>query len=166
MMLASVPHSARAALAANAPRRRQGQLCARPLHLPDFCSATPAEGRMRSPTMWLGIMGGILMVVCLAKRVRASVIIGIALVTIVSWIPSHQASYLGEGSTVPGACAAAATGIIATPPCVLSCCMQQRHPACQHAWLPNEHIAAETSAAAGCRRCGTHGVFQEGRHCP
>lgn len=59
-------------------------------------------GQMRSPTMWLGLSGGILMGWLYAWGVSGSLFIGIAFVTIISWIPGHGASYLGADSSIPG----------------------------------------------------------------
>ena len=59
---------------------------------------------MRSPTMWLGIMGGMLMAILMAKGVRGSMIIGICFITFISWIPtdSNEARYLQKtGDTDP-----------------------------------------------------------------
>ncbi len=61
-----------------------------------------ANNEMRSPTMWLGISGGIIMSLLTAWRVKGALIIGVAFVTIISWIPGHAASYLGAGSPIPG----------------------------------------------------------------
>jgi AGZA family xanthine/uracil permease-like MFS transporter len=50
--------------------------------LPNYCSG----GVLRSPTMWLGIfVGGILTVILMMYRVRGAIIIGIFLVSIISW---------------------------------------------------------------------------------
>lgn len=56
----------------------------------------------RSPTLWLGIAGGILSSFMLILGVKAPIFIGVAFVTIISWIPGHGASYLGAGSPIPG----------------------------------------------------------------
>eukprot|EP00887_Chlorella_sp_A99_P001986 scaffold18.g1986.t1 len=60
------------------------------------------DGVMRSPTMWLGISGGLLMSMLLFMGVKGALIIGIAFVTIISWIPGHAATYLGASSPIPG----------------------------------------------------------------
>jgi len=61
------------------------------------------EGReMRSPTMWLGIAGGILSSLLLAWRVKGALFWGVLFVTVIAWIPGHAASYLGAGSPIPG----------------------------------------------------------------
>jgi hypothetical protein len=57
---------------------------------------------MRSATMWLGIGGGVLMALLAARGVKGALFIGIAFVTVISWIPGHGASYLGAGSSIPG----------------------------------------------------------------
>lgn len=59
-------------------------------------------GEMRSASMWLGISGGVITAVLLARHVKGALFIGIAFVTVISWIPGHAASYLGEGSVIPG----------------------------------------------------------------
>lgn len=62
------------------------------------------SGIMRSPTMWLGIAGGMLMVVLMAWGVSGAFVIGIFFVTFVSWIPSegNAARYLQlPGDTPP-----------------------------------------------------------------
>jgi AGZA family xanthine/uracil permease-like MFS transporter len=57
---------------------------------------------MKSATTWLGIMGGVAMVLALSKGVRGAVMVGILFVTFISWIPDHKASYLGANSPVDG----------------------------------------------------------------
>ncbi|GER50889.1 purine permease [Striga asiatica] len=42
-------------------------------------------GRMESPTLWLGIVGFIIIAYCLAKKVKGAMIYGILFVTAVSW---------------------------------------------------------------------------------
>jgi len=59
-------------------------------------------GEMRSATMWLGIAGGLLMAGLTAAHVRGSFFLGIAFITVISWIPGQATSYLGEGSDIPG----------------------------------------------------------------
>ena len=59
-------------------------------------------GEMRSATLWLGVAGGLLMAGLTAAHVRGSFFIGIAFVTVISWIPGSSASYLGAGSSTPG----------------------------------------------------------------
>lgn len=58
--------------------------------------------KMRSASMWLGIMGGVLMVLLMARGFRGAIMIAILFVTFISWIPDHEASYLGASSQVPG----------------------------------------------------------------
>lgn len=58
--------------------------------------------RLHLVTMWLGIAGLGLMAVLIAKRVKGAIMIGILFTTFISWIPGHQASYLGDSSPVPG----------------------------------------------------------------
>jgi len=59
-------------------------------------------GEMRSPTMWLGIAGGILSSLLLVWRVKGALFWGVLFVTVIAWIPGHAASYLGAGSPIPG----------------------------------------------------------------
>ncbi|KAJ3730897.1 permease family-domain-containing protein [Lentinula guzmanii] len=50
--------------------------------LPYYCQ----HGQLRNPTMWLGIfLGGILTVLLMLYRVRGAILIGIFLVSIISW---------------------------------------------------------------------------------
>ncbi|XP_023549830.1 adenine/guanine permease AZG1-like [Cucurbita pepo subsp. pepo] len=62
------------------------------------------NGRMESPTMWLGIVGFVIIAYCLVKNVKGAMIYGIIFVTAVSWIrktsvtafpetPSGEAAY-------------------------------------------------------------------------
>ncbi|KAJ3888446.1 hypothetical protein GG344DRAFT_79758 [Lentinula edodes] len=51
-------------------------------NLPYYCE----HGQLRNPTMWLGIfLGGILTVLLMLYRVRGAILIGIFLVSIISW---------------------------------------------------------------------------------
>lgn len=59
-------------------------------------------GVMRSPSMWLGIAGGFVMAILSAWRVKGALFIGVAFITVISWIPGHAASYLGADSSIPG----------------------------------------------------------------
>ncbi|KDD74028.1 hypothetical protein H632_c1638p0, partial [Helicosporidium sp. ATCC 50920] len=59
-------------------------------------------GVMRSASMWLGIAGGMLTSILLYQGVKGALIIGIAFVTVISWIPGHAATYLGTSSSIPG----------------------------------------------------------------
>lgn len=58
--------------------------------------------RMRSSTMWLGIFGGLMMVLLMGRNIKGSIMIGILFVTFVSWIQGHGGSFLGAGSQIPG----------------------------------------------------------------
>ncbi|KAL6762610.1 xanthine/uracil/vitamin C permease-like protein [Haematococcus lacustris] len=58
--------------------------------------------RMRSATTWLGICGGLLMVLLMGRDFRGAIMIGILFVTVVSWVPNHSATYLGASSQLPG----------------------------------------------------------------
>lgn len=54
----------------------------------------PTGARMRNPTMWLGIfLGGFLTVLLMMFRVKGAIIIGILLVSIVSWPRGTEVSY-------------------------------------------------------------------------
>ncbi|XP_023553604.1 adenine/guanine permease AZG1-like isoform X1 [Cucurbita pepo subsp. pepo] len=44
------------------------------------------NGRMESPTMWLGIVGFVITAYCMVKNVKGATIYGIIFVTVVSWI--------------------------------------------------------------------------------
>jgi AGZA family xanthine/uracil permease-like MFS transporter len=59
---------------------------------------------MRSATMWLGIMGGALMVLLMIRRFNAAILVGILFVTFISWIPtaSNEASYFTSDGEIPG----------------------------------------------------------------
>lgn len=61
-------------------------------------------GKMRAATLWLGISGGMLMSILMAKGVKGAIMAGISMVTIISWIPtaSNKATYLGVHSSIPG----------------------------------------------------------------
>ncbi|KAL6774528.1 XUV2 [Auxenochlorella protothecoides x Auxenochlorella symbiontica] len=65
-----------------------------------FCESA---GVMRSGQTWLGIAGGMLMAVLLAKNLKGALMVGILFVTFISWIPSsgNHAAYLGS-SAGPG----------------------------------------------------------------
>mmetsp|Transcript_13893 Transcript_13893/g.34200 ORF Transcript_13893/g.34200 Transcript_13893/m.34200 type:complete len:631 (-) Transcript_13893:129-2021(-) len=58
-------------------------------------------GQLRSATTWLGILGGMLMVLLMMKNTKASILVGILFITFISWIPDHKASYLGASSPIP-----------------------------------------------------------------
>lgn len=57
-------------------------------------------GRMRSPTMWLGIMGGLLMVLLMGRNIKGYIMIGILFVTFIAWIPDHEASYFDKSTAI------------------------------------------------------------------
>ncbi|KAF5377737.1 hypothetical protein D9757_009383 [Collybiopsis confluens] len=58
--------------------------------LPNYC----AHGQLRNPTMWLGIfLGGILTVLLMLYRVRGAILIGIFLVSIISWPRPTSVTY-------------------------------------------------------------------------
>lgn len=64
----------------------------------------PGAYKMRNPTMWIGIFcGGILTVMLMMYRVKGAIIIGILLVSIISWPRSSSVTYfphtdLGDSS--------------------------------------------------------------------
>ncbi|KAK2647502.1 hypothetical protein Ddye_014991 [Dipteronia dyeriana] len=43
------------------------------------------NGRMESPTLWLGIVGFVIIAYCLVKNVKGAMIYGIVFVTVISW---------------------------------------------------------------------------------
>jgi AGZA family xanthine/uracil permease-like MFS transporter len=53
-------------------------------------------GQMESPTAWLGIFGGLLMVILLAYKINSSFIIGIGFVTVVSWFRGTAVTYFAD----------------------------------------------------------------------
>ncbi|KAF8804071.1 xanthine/uracil permease [Phlegmacium glaucopus] len=64
--------------------------------LPNYCSG----GVMRSPTMWLGIfVGGIFSVLLMIYRVRGAILIGIILVSIISWPRPTPVTYFPHTPT-------------------------------------------------------------------
>lgn len=52
--------------------------------------------RMRSATTWLGISGGILMVLMMGRGFRGAIMYAILFVTFISWIEDHEASYFDD----------------------------------------------------------------------
>jgi AGZA family xanthine/uracil permease-like MFS transporter len=50
----------------------------------------------------MGISAFACMAILMAKKVKGAVMVGIVLITAISWIPGHQGSYLGAGSSIPG----------------------------------------------------------------
>ncbi|KIZ05321.1 putative MFS transporter, AGZA family, xanthine/uracil permease [Monoraphidium neglectum] len=59
-------------------------------------------GKMKSPTMWLGVAGFTVIVVLMSRRVNGAIMLGILFTTFISWIPGHGASYLGSDTDIPG----------------------------------------------------------------
>ncbi|KAK7946491.1 uncharacterized protein PG986_010812 [Apiospora aurea] len=58
---------------------------------PGLC---PDSGKMRNPTLWIGIFcGGILTVLLMMYRVKGAIIAGIALVSIISWPRTTDITY-------------------------------------------------------------------------
>lgn len=66
------------------------------LFIPSGAYVCASAGVMRSPTMWLGIAGGMIMCVLMAKNVRGAIVVGILFVTFISWIPAdgNSARYI------------------------------------------------------------------------
>lgn len=60
--------------------------------------------KMHSAPMWLGLGGLAIMTILMARNVKAAIIIGISITTIIAWLPGHGASYLGHTSNIPGEC--------------------------------------------------------------
>ncbi|KAK9908098.1 hypothetical protein WJX75_002714 [Coccomyxa subellipsoidea] len=58
--------------------------------------------KMESGTMWLGIAGLVIIGILMSRSFKGSIIIGIAFVTVIAWIPGHAASYFGRASSIPG----------------------------------------------------------------
>ncbi|KAF9064752.1 xanthine/uracil permease [Rhodocollybia butyracea] len=64
-------------------------------NLPNFC----ATGVLRSPTMWLGIfLGGILTILLMLYRVRGAILIGIFLVSVISWPRTTSVTLFPHGA--------------------------------------------------------------------
>ncbi|RAH67886.1 NCS2 family permease [Aspergillus aculeatinus CBS 121060] len=61
--------------------------------------ACPSSAVMRSPTMWIGIFcGGVLTVVLMMYRVKGAIIMGILLVSIISWPRPTDVTYFPHSS--------------------------------------------------------------------
>ena len=58
--------------------------------------------RLHSANTWMGIVGVAVMAILMAKKVKGAIMMGILFVTVISWIPGHLASYLGEGAEIDG----------------------------------------------------------------
>jgi len=86
------------------------QNCISGTFLPDVRFGLPAKSanyacfghQVQSPTMWLGIFGGALMVLLAVHNIKASILYGILFVTFISWIPSSSATYFTDKSQIPG----------------------------------------------------------------
>lgn len=100
--------------------------------------------RMQSPSLWLGISGGMLMVLLMAKGFRGAIIMAVLFVTFVSWIPGHGASYLGEASQIPCECCCQYNILISASSC--ECCTYTCYELARWA----QH------AAGRMRRCNNH----------
>jgi AGZA family xanthine/uracil permease-like MFS transporter len=60
----------------------------------------PGSVKMRSPTMWIGIFcGGVLTVMLMLYRVKGAIIIGILLVSIISWPRPTSVTYFPHTET-------------------------------------------------------------------
>lgn len=57
---------------------------------------------LHSGPMWLGAAGFVIMWILMARGINGGVIYGILFATVISWIPSHSASYLGSTSQLEG----------------------------------------------------------------
>jgi adenine/guanine/hypoxanthine permease len=55
-------------------------------------------GKMRSTTMWLGIWGGVIIIMLMYYNIKASIMYGVLFVTIISWIPGTSVSYLTDAT--------------------------------------------------------------------
>merc|ERR1712019_73528 len=53
-------------------------------------------GQMQSPTMWLGMLGTMIMIIFMAYKVRSSLLIGIAFVTVISWFRNTAVTYFPD----------------------------------------------------------------------
>lgn len=53
-------------------------------------------GHMESPTAWMGIAGTILMTILLAYRINSSFMVGIGLITIISWFRGTSVTYFSD----------------------------------------------------------------------
>jgi len=53
-------------------------------------------GQMTSPTAWIGIFGSLVMVILLAYKIKSAFVIGIGLVTIVSWFRGTGVTYFPD----------------------------------------------------------------------
>ncbi|KAI3428274.1 hypothetical protein D9Q98_006653 [Chlorella vulgaris] len=86
------------------------------LLIPSSTYACSSAGVMRAPTMWLGIAGGMIMCVFMAKNVKGAIIFGLLFVTFISWIPSdgNAARYIEK----PNGCTAGNTNSVTGDPCL------------------------------------------------
>lgn len=68
------------------------------LLVPSDSYSCSSAGVMRSATMWLGIAGGMLMTVLMAKNGKGAIMVGILFVTFISWIPTdgNKARYIAK----------------------------------------------------------------------
>ncbi|EIE24456.1 hypothetical protein COCSUDRAFT_14437, partial [Coccomyxa subellipsoidea C-169] len=58
--------------------------------------------KMHSAPMWLGLGGLAIMTILMARNVKAAIIVGISVTTIIAWLPGQGSSYLGHTSNIPG----------------------------------------------------------------
>jgi len=54
------------------------------------------DGKMTGATTWLGIVGGLIMVILMCYKVQSSFIVGILFVTIISWFKGTDVSYFED----------------------------------------------------------------------
>lgn len=54
------------------------------------------KGKMTGATTWIGIVGGLLMVILMAYRVKSAFIVGIVFVTVISWFKGTDVSYFED----------------------------------------------------------------------
>jgi AGZA family xanthine/uracil permease-like MFS transporter len=93
------------------------------LLVPSSTYSCVSAGVMRSATMWLGIAGGIIMAVAMAKNVKGAIIFGLLFVTFISWIPSdgNAARYIQK----PNGCSPAGTNSNTGEPCAYTPAMRR-----------------------------------------
>lgn len=63
---------------------------------PSFPRGNQGGGVMSSSTMWLGIMGFLLISILMTKKIQAAIVFGVALVTFLSWFKNTDISYFED----------------------------------------------------------------------
>ncbi|BDA42913.1 Adenine/guanine permease AZG1 [Coccomyxa sp. Obi] len=58
--------------------------------------------KLNSGPLWMGLGCLAIMSILMSRNFKGAIIVGIAVTTIISWIPGHAASYLGPSSTILG----------------------------------------------------------------